>query len=203
MRNKNIDPYCLERGYSYNDNNNDNNNYNNYYNGSNVTEMIFMCPGAGKKKYVSENMQDQIPIAYAIWKILIILVMTILCIVCIRQINAYVNMQKLKKKNICTANLFKQLFLLVAAITRWLWLLDPHYNSRIWPAPLFGTKQKTYAAVTLVLITLPQIIYLIVLNLEIRTLIYLSIYITTTSFFSNSNNIYILFIYRTMEECDS
>jgi hypothetical protein len=116
MRNKNIDPYCLERGYSYNDNNNDNNNYNNYYNGSNVTEMNFMCPGAGKKKYVSENMQDQIPIAYAIWKILIILVMTILCIVCIRQINVYVNMQKLKKKNICTANLFKQLFLLVAAM---------------------------------------------------------------------------------------
>jgi hypothetical protein len=127
-----------------------------------------MCPGAGKKKYVSENMQDQIPIAYAIWKILIILVMTILCIVCIRQINVYVNMQKLKKKNICTANLFKQLFLLVAAITRWLWLLDPHYNSRIWPAPLFGTKHKTYAAVTLVLITLPQIFYLIVLNLEIQ-----------------------------------
>ena len=190
MSNTKIDSYCLNRGYNYNNNNNNNNNI---INGSNLT---IMCPGAGTTTFVAENMKQQIPVVYAIWKIVIILVITILIVICIRQIISYVKMQKIKNKSYNNVNLMKQVILLLAAILRWVWLLDPHYNSRIWPAPLFGTKHKTYAAIVVVLITIPQIFFMMVLNFEIR--MYNNIYIlyitTTTSFFSNNKNILIYFI---------
>ena len=108
------------------------------------------------------------PGAYVAWKIILILLFTLLLAWVVKEINTFISYNKSKAKPIVTMQFFKLLLLLVATILRWVWLLDPHRTSKVWPAPLFGEDEATWNVVTTPLIIAPQIIFIIIIVLEIQ-----------------------------------
>ena len=145
--------YCVDQGYTY----------------ENVTNYpSIKCPGSNTKEFVIENLYVLFPHVYVTWKIVTILIFTVLSAMVVKQIHFSIQFRKRKKESIYTIQCAKLYFLLFSAVVRLVWLFDPHFNSRIWPAPLFGKTEQHFTLITTPLIMIPQIIFLLVLILEIR-----------------------------------
>ena len=123
----------------------------------------------GKDAHVRLGEHDgHIPGVYVAWKIILILLFTLLLGWVVKEIHTFISYSKSRAKPIVTMQFFKLLLLLVATILRWVWLLDPHQTSKVWPAPLFGKDEATWNVVTTPLIITPQIIFFIIIVLEIQ-----------------------------------
>ena len=145
--------YCVDHGYTY----------------ENVTNYpSIKCPGSNTKEFVLENLYVVFPHVYVIWKIVTILVFVGLSAMVVKQIHFSIHFNKRKKQSIYTIQCAKLFSLLFSSVVRLVWLFDPHFTSRIWPAPLFGKTAQYYNLITTPLIMVPQMIFLLVLILEIR-----------------------------------
>ena len=102
----------------------------------------YVCPGARTHTYVLENMMVTIPGVYVAWKIILTLLFTLLLGWVVKEIHTFISYSKSRAKPIVTMQFFKLLLLLVATILRWVWLLDPHQTSKVWPARCSGRTKR-------------------------------------------------------------
>ena len=149
-----------------------------------------ICPGANINETVYENLMATIPEAYMCWKYLLLAIFMILAIICVKYIVIFIGISyrkymKQQKSNrnrrggsknysllhfIFTKTFFKLAMIFVITILRFIWLLDPHANSKTTiPGALFGRKAQIHEPTTMPLLTVPQLSFILVLILEINT----------------------------------
>jgi hypothetical protein len=151
-------------------------------------ESPIVCPGANINSRVDENLMATIPGLYMGWKYLMLFLFLIVSGLCVREIMKFLRInytkyldqfhstsekRRAKRKKslrhyLLSTTFLKLILLFLIAFVRFLWLLDPHANSKtVIPGTLFGKSYEQHSSATMPLLTVPQLLFVFVLILEV------------------------------------